>query len=140
MGEKKKGLKVVLDTNVLVSALLFYGPLSRIVDLWESGRIIPVLSHDTFKEFQQVLAYPKFHLTKEEISGIIQQCMAYFDVVEVTFRVKGICRDPHDDKFLSCAHAASAEMLVSGDRDLLALREYKGVKIISSSEFMEMFE
>jgi putative PIN family toxin of toxin-antitoxin system len=140
MGEKKKGLRVVLDTNVLVSALLFRGPLSSIVDLWESGRITPVLSQETFDEFQRVLAYPKFQLTKDEISALIEQCISYFDVVDVTFQVKGVCRDPYDDKFLSCALAASAGLLISGDRDLLDIGKYKDGKIISPVEFLSMFE
>ena len=72
MGEKKK-LKVVLDTNVLVSALLFKGELSKIVDLWERGRIIPLISHETFDEFKRVIAYPKFSLTANEIRAIIEE-------------------------------------------------------------------
>ncbi len=140
MGERKKGLRVVLDTNVLVSALLFSGPLAVIVNLWESGRIIPVLSQETFDEFQRVLSYPKFELTSGEITTLVEQCISYFDVVDVTVQVKGVCRDPHDDKFLSCALSASAVMLVSGDDDLLVLSKYKNVKIISPAEFLDTFK
>jgi putative toxin-antitoxin system toxin component, PIN family len=59
MGKRKNKIKVVLDTNVLVSALLFREETSKIVDLWKSRKIIPVFSKETFEEFKTVLGYPK---------------------------------------------------------------------------------
>jgi len=64
---KKEVVRVVLDANILVSALLFKGELLKIVDLWKRGRITPVVSRETFHEFMRVLEYPKFSLTKTEI-------------------------------------------------------------------------
>jgi putative PIN family toxin of toxin-antitoxin system len=99
MGQKKKITpKVVLDTNVLVSALLFKGSLSKMVDLWKSGRIKPVFSQATFQEFKMVLTYPKFALTPREILILVEEeVLAYFDVVKVIKEVIGIGRDPEDD-------------------------------------------
>ncbi len=68
MGKKpKKIIRVVLDTNVLISALLFKGELSRIVGLWQKGKIVPVISKETFSELKTVLEYPKFSLSGAEI-------------------------------------------------------------------------
>ncbi|MCG2723103.1 MAG: putative toxin-antitoxin system toxin component, PIN family, partial [Thermodesulfovibrionales bacterium] len=109
MGEKKKIIRVVLDTNILVSSLIFRGMVSKIVDLWETGKIIPVISRETFDEFTKVLSYPKFSLTEEEIKAIIDDnILPFFEVVDITETVDGVCRDTEDDKFISCAVSASA--------------------------------
>lgn len=140
MGKKKKQVKrVVLDTNVLISALLFRGGLSKIVGLWQKGKIIPVISKETFSELVTVLEYPKFSLTQEETNSIIKyEILPYFEIVEVVKDVKGICRDPEDDKFISCAISGSADYIVSGDKDLFDLKQYKSIKIIKASDFLKM--
>jgi len=142
MGKRKKeAIKVVLDTNILVSALLFKGELSKIVDLWKKGRIIPFFSGETFDEFMRVLEYPKFSLTNTEIKTILEkELLPYFEVVDVADEVKGVCRDPDDNKFLSCAVSASANLIVSGDKDLCVLRKYRTVRIVSAIEFIRMFD
>lgn len=141
MGKKEKTIgRVVLDTNILVSALLFKGDLARIVDLWKKGKIIPVLSRETFAEFEAVLEYPKFSLTRQEIKVIIEEeFLPYFEVIEITEDVEGICRDTDDDKFIACAVSASADFIVTGDKDLLDMGKYKSVKIISASVLLKMF-
>lgn len=141
MGKKKKIIKVVFDTNVLVSALLFRGGLSKIVDLWVKGKIVPVISRDTFEEFKKVLFYPKFSLTEKEVKIIIEEnILPFFEVADITADVKGLCRDPDDDKFLSCAVSAGADFIVSGDNDLCDLRKYKSVKIIHPQDFFKYFD
>ncbi len=141
MGKKEKAVgKVVLDTNTLISALLFRGSLAVMVDLWKSGRYTPVFSKETFGEFKAVLEYPKFSLTTQEIQIIIQEeVLPYFETVEVSEQITGICRDPDDDKFLACAASASADFVVSGDRDLLDLGSYQSIRIISPSDFLKKF-
>jgi putative PIN family toxin of toxin-antitoxin system len=142
MGETpKKVRRVVLDTNVLVSALLFTGKLSKIVDLWRQGKVIPLISRGTFEELRAVLEYPKFSLAPDEIQSIIEnEILPFFEVVEIQENVRGVCRDPGDDKFIACAVSASADFLVSGDKDLTDLKRYKTVKIIRVSEFLSMYE
>jgi putative PIN family toxin of toxin-antitoxin system len=140
VGKKEKTIgRVVLDTNILVSALLFKGDLAKIVDLWKKGKIIPVLSRETFAEFEAVLEYPKFSLTRQEIKAIVEEFLPYFEVIEITEDVEGICRDTDDDKFIACAVSASADFIVTGDKDLLDMGKYKSVKIISASVLLKMF-
>jgi uncharacterized protein len=140
MGKKKGKIKVVLDTNVLVSALLFKKETSKIVDLWKSREIIPVVSMETFDEFRKVLEYPRFALSKDEIHVIIyKEVLPFFEVVEITKGVKGVCKDPDDDKFLSCALSAKTKFIVSGDKDLHRLQMYKSVRIINPSDLLNMF-
>ena len=134
-------MRVVLDTNVVVSALLFKTALSKIIALWQRGAIIPAISKETFQELQAVLAYPKFDLTEDEIRAMLEgEILPFFEVIEVREDVKGICADPADDKFLACALAASADYLVSGDKAFTELKQYKSVKIIKPSEFLKMFD
>lgn len=142
MGETpKKVRRVVLDTNVLVSALLFTGRLSKIVGLWRQGKVIPLISRETFEELRAVLEYPKFSLAPDEIQSIIEnEILPFFEVVEIQENVRGVCRDPGDDKFIACAVSAPADFLVSGDKDLTDLKRYKTVKIIRVSEFLSMYE
>jgi putative PIN family toxin of toxin-antitoxin system len=140
MGKKKEKVKkVVLNTNVLISTLLFEGELSKLVELWQKGKIVPVISKDTFQELRSVLAYPKFSLSQEEINIIIgNEVLPHFEVVEVTKEVKGVCRDPADDKFISCALSACAGYIVSGDKDLCELNRYKSVRIVNPSDFLKI--
>lgn len=140
MGKKEKKLrKVVLDTNVLISSILFKGELAGIVDLWKEGRIVPVVSRETFDEFRSVLGYPKFALTKNEIKAIIEgEVLPYVEIVEISGVVSGVCRDPDDEKFLACALSAEARFIVSGDKDLGDLGAYKGIKIITASALLKM--
>ncbi len=139
--KKKNTIKVVLDTNILVSALLFNGRLSRIVRLWKTGQITPYVSKETFHEFKNVLKYPKFGLSEKEINTIIEEeVLPYFQVVDLKETVKGVCKDLDDEKFISCAISSSAKFLVTGDNDLYDLKRYKFVKIIKASDFIKMFQ
>lgn len=142
MGKAKKEVKkIVLDTNILVSALLFKRELSKIVNLWKEGKIIPVVSKETFEEFRRVLEYPRFSLTNTEIKSIIEEeVLPFFKVTEITDQVRDVCRDPDDNKFISCAISASADFIVSGDKDLCALSKYKSVRIINVKDFLKMFD
>ena len=142
MGETPRKVKrVVLDTNVLVSALLFTGELSKIVDLWQQGEVVPLISRETFDELRAVLSYPKFSLAPEEIQSIIEnEILPYFEVVGIKENVRGVCRDPEDDKFLACALSGAAHFILSGDKDLTDLKSYKTIKIIKASEFLRLFK
>ena len=142
MGETpRKVRRVVLDTNVLVSALLFTGELSKMVDLWHQGEVVPLISRETFDELRAVLSYPKFSLAPEEIQSIIEnEILPYFEVVEIKEKVRGVCRDPGDDKFIACALSGAAHFILSGDKDLTDLKRYKTIKIIKASEFLRLFK
>ena len=88
-----------------------------------------------------MLAYPKFKLGRDEIDRIIQEeVLPYFEVVADEQQVRGICPDPHDDKFLSCAISARADMIVTGDQDLHQLRKFKSIKIISPAAFIKILK
>lgn len=137
MGKKIAPPRVVIDTNVLVSCLLFGGRLVPLRDLWTERRIIPLLSRETFAEFHRGLTYPKFSLTAEEIRAVIDlEILPYFDVVEVTETIGETCRDPHGRKFLAVAVAGRAAWLITGDKDLLELHPFRQTSIVTPGDFL----
>jgi len=141
-GYRNKSAKprVVLDTNVLVSALLFYGPPNRLVALWQEGRIILLVSREVLVEYLRVLSYPKFGLTQEEIKELIaENVLSYAETVTVGSHPPVISEDPADDKFLFLADDGQVGQIVSGDKHLLSLEEYRGIKILSVRSFLEIF-
>ncbi|MHB8283021.1 MAG: putative toxin-antitoxin system toxin component, PIN family, partial [bacterium] len=71
---------------------------------------------------------------------IEEYILPYFEAVDITTSVKGVCRDSEDDKFLSCAVSAKADYIISGDMDLCDLKQYRFVKIIKPAEFISMFQ
>jgi putative PIN family toxin of toxin-antitoxin system len=140
MGKKEETVKrVVLDTNVLVSALLFKGSLTKLVDLWRKEAIIPVISRETFEELMAVLHYSKFQLSADEIRALLDdEILPFFEVVEIRDKVIGVCRDPYDDMFLSVAVNAGASWIVTGAKDLLELGSYGEARIVTPKEFFRL--
>ena len=134
----QKIVSVVIDTNVVVSALLFGGLPGRLIPLWQSGQITPVASKEIISEYIRVLTYPKFNLTEDEIQYLLYtKLLPYFDVVSVGPRKEIIVRqDPADDKFILCALAAKTKVIISGDMHLLALNTYNNIEIVSPSQFL----
>jgi len=139
MGTKEETVKrVVLDTNVLVSALLFRGRLARLMELWKNGEITPVITRETFAELSEVLHYPKFALEADEIRAIVEdEILPFLEGVDAKEEVTGACRDPYDDQFLTAAINARAAWIVTGDKDLLDMGKFRGVRIVTPQEFLE---
>lgn len=133
-------MRVVLDTHVLVSALLFTGTVSELVSLWQKEAITVLLSRKILDEYLRVLAYPKFQLSEGEITQLMEEeLLPFVQVIKPGTRIHVVKRDPSDNKFLECAVAGKASILVSGDKELLALGHYRSVRIQTLSRFLENF-
>ena len=131
-------IRAVLDTNVVISALLFSGPPSQLVSAWQSSRLRPVVSAPVLDEYIRVLAYPKFKLTNVEVRGLIQEeLLPFIETVNVPPSIAPKVRDPDDAKFITCAVTAGVRWLVSGDDDLLSLHRVKSVEILSVTAFLQ---
>lgn len=130
-------MRVVLDTNTVVSALLFSGISSKLVSLWQKGLITPLLSREILDEYLRVLSYPKFDLSEGEIKELIQEeILPYAEVVKPKRRLRVVQRDPSDNKFLECAVAGKARVIISGDKELLSLGRYRQIPIQSPAQFL----
>jgi putative PIN family toxin of toxin-antitoxin system len=132
-------LRVVLDTNVLVSALLFRdGRLTWMRAAWQAGRFDLLLDHACAAELVRVLGYPKFALDREQVEALLGEVLPHARPVAVgRTRIAGLprCRDRHDQKFLTLATAGDAEVLVTGDQALLDLAPRASFAIESPAEF-----
>ena len=130
--------RVVLDTNVLVSGLLFGGVPGELVPLWRSGRIRPMASQEIIEEYLRVLSYPKFRLTESEIGFLLlREILPFLDVRVVAAGPDHIKEDPSDNKFLWCAAAGRADAIVSGDEHLLSFRGSE-IPVMTPARFLEV--
>ena len=133
--------RVVLDTNVLVSALLFDGPPNKLMSLWLEKRIVLLISREVLVEYYRVLAYPKFKLTPEEITELIAaNVLPFAETVSIGPHPPVISEDPDDDKFLFLANAGRARCIISGDKHLLSLGKYEGIEVLPVRIFLESFQ
>jgi uncharacterized protein len=114
--------RVVFDTTTVVSALLFTnGRLAWLRQHWKESDCIPLLSQSTAAELTRVLGYPKFRLSQEDRRELLGDYMPHCEIIEQVTRCQQTCRDEKDQPFLDLAQSGAAELLVSGDNDLLAL-------------------
>ena len=131
---------VVIDTNVLVSALLFSGLPGRLIPLWKSGVILPNASKEIIDEYIRVLAYSKFELSEQEINLLLyHEILRHFEIVKVIQGEQIVKNDPSDDKFIWCAEAVGANIVISGDRHLLSVKKYKKIRILTPVQFLKDF-
>jgi len=133
--------KAVIDTNVLISAVLSpKGSPSRVVSLFvEHGRV--VFSNETFQEFHSRLWLPKFdaYISREIRQSILRDFSNIADWVESEQTLMR-CRDSDDDKFLSLAVSAKVDMLISGDSDLTILKNIEGIPIYTPAECLNAID
>ena len=131
-------MKVVLDTNILVSGALFGGVPEKIIDQWMGGRIEVVASPSIIEEYTRVLEIflKRSGRPLSLIAAVTEKCRIISDSHQ---HIK-ICRDPDDDKFISCALVAGATYVVSGDKDLLTIGRFGSVKIIKPAPFLDLIK
>ena len=129
--------RVVIDTNVLLSSLLFHaGTLSWLRTAWQGRRVCPLISRETMNELIRALNYPKFDLTEEEREDLLADYLPWCETVIVSNQAEiPQCRDPFDRSFLELALAAQADALVTGDKDLLAMAQTFAVPILTPRAF-----
>ena len=128
--------KVVFDTNVLISGYLWKGSPRRAIDKVRRGEWIHLVSEETIEELIRVLAYAKFGLKPEEIEPIIRDLMAISEYVEVRSKIDLVKADPTDNIFLNLAIDGQADVIVSGDHNLLDLKEFNDIPITSVRKFL----
>lgn len=135
--------RAVLDTNVVLSALLFsQGRLSRLRLAWQQASFLPIVSRDTTREFGRVLGYPRFKLAADDQRELLADYLPYCTPVAMPANPPRtpVCRDPFDVAFLQLAMVAKADSLVTGDRDLLDLKGRISCPIITADVFLRSLE
>ncbi|CAN5307519.1 putative toxin-antitoxin system toxin component, PIN family [soil metagenome] len=130
---------VVLDTNLVLSALVFAsGRVSALRVAWQTGRCIPLICKATASELMRVLAYPKFRLSDSAREELLADYLPHCRTVRIPTRLPRLpqCRDANDQMFIELAAVSKADFLVTGDKDLLVLAPDFGGRIVTAEAFL----
>lgn len=130
-------MKIVLDTNVLISGIFFTGPPATILDAWQSGTVSLIFSDSVLVEYRRVAEelaakYPLVRIDR------ILDLIAIHGELHIPNEAISICEDPDDNKFIECAASAQCRMIVSGDKHLLNISSYRGIQIIKPRNFVDL--
>ncbi len=133
-------MKAIFDTNVLLAAFLTEGVCEKLLARARKRQFTLITCPFILHEFERILAR-KFSATKQEKeTALALIAEAACDIVHPSKIPSGACRDSDDDNVLACAVEASAEYLVTGDRDLLHLKTFKGIRIVTPRDFELLFD
>jgi putative PIN family toxin of toxin-antitoxin system len=137
-------VRIVIDTNVLLSAFLWGGTPQRLIEQVHANTVELVISPELLAEFANVIARPKFATilarTTRTSERILAELRTLADTVVAPPLPQPVCRDPKDDIVLACALAATAHLIASGDDDLLTLKQFEGIPIVTAAQAVSMIE
>ncbi len=131
-------MRIVIDTNVIVSALVFGGAPRQVVELADSGRCEFFYSPATEDEVRSVLA-GKFGWNEIKLNEVLPELWKMGRPIVPHHRVEAVREDPDDNRILECALSAHAAFVVSGDRHLLRLGAYRSIRVVTPRAFIETF-
>jgi uncharacterized protein len=132
-------MKVVLDTNVLVSGIFFAGPPYRILKAWRDGQIELAVSLEILAEYRQVALRLGQRHKGIDILSLLDLVAIHSQLVLAAPLPEPVCADPKDDMFLACALAANTRTIISGDRHLLAVSGFAGIHILRPRTFGDSY-
>ena len=131
-------LRVVIDTNIYISAIFWNGKPREVIDLGRDGKITIFTSLDIENEIVGKLK-TTFKLAEEDVNRILLDFSTFTLPIRINKQLIVVQDDPDDNKFIECAVECRANYIISGDRHLLNLKEYEGIKLIKSSEFLKVY-
>jgi putative PIN family toxin of toxin-antitoxin system len=135
-------VRTVVDTNVLISGVPWHGAPHEVIERVRDGTLSLIVSPYLLTEFARVLGRRKFERILRrsglKLDDLLAELRQLADVVDPPPLSAPVSRDPDDDAVLALAVASQADLIVSGDRDLLALRQFKGVRIVSPAEAIKL--
>ncbi len=130
-------MKIVLDTNVLVSGIFFSGPPSEILRAWSKGKVRLVVTREIFDEYWRVAAELRAGFPDVDVTRLLELILVGAEICAPAKLPDRICADPDDDKFFACAIASGADVVVSGDRHLLKVSGYRGIPVMTPRMFVD---
>ena len=130
-------MKAVVDTNVFVSGIFWKGPPHQVLQAWQEGRFRLVVSPPVLEEYRRVLVELQARYSQVRFERILELVELNAEVVEPVVFTRRVCSDPDDDKFLATALAAGAEFVVTGDRALLAVKSFQGIRVVDPRAFLK---
>lgn len=129
-------MKIVLDTNVYISAFLWGGRPKELLERAIEGKDQIYVSRQIKEEVFEVLKRPKFGIDESTIELLIKEIEDISELVVITDKIQTLCRDIDDNAIVECAVGAKADYLITGDDDLLVLKSYRKIKIVGVSEYL----
>lgn len=131
-------MRITVDTNVLISSLGWNGAEAAVIEMVLESRLELCLSAQILSEFYRVSMYPKFGFTNNEIDGFIGRLLPSVVLVNPSQKLNVITDDPDDNRIIECAAEGKANYIVTGDKHLLSLFHYEGIKILRAPEFLQI--
>ena len=132
-------MRVVLDTNVFISAVLG-GKLGVIVDEWKAGKFTLIITDSIAREYLDVINRPKFKIPQDEILATTDYLLQTAEFVTSQEEIQVIVADLTDNKFLEAAIAGKVDFIVSGDNHLLELKSFREIPIVTARDFITWLE
>jgi putative PIN family toxin of toxin-antitoxin system len=132
-------MRVVLDTNIFISAVLG-GKVGSIIDEWKAGKFTLVVTDEIAREYLDVINRPKFKIPEIEIVSVTDYLLRTAEFVTSEEKINVIVADVTDNKFLEAAVAGKVKYIVSGDKHLLELESFRGISIIKANEFIALLK
>jgi len=132
-------MKIILDTNVLISGIFFTGPPYQILKAWQEGKIKIIASEEILSEYQRVAEELSNQFPSVEANRILELITIHAEIIDATDFQITICEDPDDNKFIACALASKSKIIVSGDNHLINVSGYKGIQVVKPHEFTEKY-
>jgi len=130
-------MRVIIDTNVLISGIFFGGPPAKILEAWHGGELKLVVSPEILEEYFEVCERISVRYPDIDIAPILVLVARNSQVVESPPLAEQISRDVDDDKFIACAIASDTRTIISGDNDLVTVSGYKSVKVVTPRDFVD---
>jgi putative PIN family toxin of toxin-antitoxin system len=132
-------MRIVLDTNVLMSGVFFSGPPYRILQAWRDERVQLAVCLEILAEYRQVAVRLGQRYKDIDISALLDLVAVHSHLVQAAPLPRPVCADRKDDIFLACALAARTQIVVSGDRHLLAVSGWAGIRVLRPKTFADEF-
>ena len=130
-------MKIVLDTNVLISGIFFSGPPYQILKAWQEGKIKIAISEEILTEYQRMSEQLSKQFPTVDIEQILKLLTIHAELIDTQGLEVTVCEDPDDDMFITCALASKSKIIVSGDKHLLRVSGYQEIEVLKPRYFVD---
>ncbi len=130
-------MKIVLDTNVFISGVFFSGPPYQILKAWRDGHLQLLISVEILEEYHRVGELLSNEFPHVDLGPFLELLTINTELVAPQKLPNQVCDDPDDDKFLACALAGKCKIIISGDKHLLKINGFKGIKVLRPRKFVD---
>ena len=132
-------MKIVIDTNVFISGVFFTGPPHQILKAWRDGKFEILISKEILEEYKRVGESLSIQFPQVTLTPILKFFAIRAELIDAQPLSGPVCEDTDDDKFFACAIAGKSKLIISGDKHLLKVSGYQGIKVLKPKEFFNQY-